>query len=225
VKGLGEVAINRLEEEAVNGPYCSLWDFWRRTHLSREAIENLIHVGAFVFTGLHERELHWQLGTFYQPLNEQTPLALTWRQDGVSLPEMTHNERVIADLVMTGIAVRGRSVDLIADQLHEGMTPSHLVEQLEHGTPVTVGGLVAVRQAPETAKGFVFHTLEDGTGLINIITRPQLVPQYRDIIESSPALIVHGHIERQERAVNVVAERFERIAIVAEAGRRVHSFG
>jgi len=224
VKGLGNVAIKRLEEAAATGPYHSLWDFWRRTRLSRVAIENLIQVGAFMFTGLHERELHWQLGTFYQPLNEQMPLALSWNQDAATLPEMTHSERVIADLAMTGIAVRGRSVDLIADQIHEGMTPSHLVEQLEHGAPVTVGGLVAVRQAPETAKGFVFHTLEDGTGLINIITRPQLVPLYRDIIENAPALIVHGHIERQERAVNVVAERFERIALVADVHKRIHSF-
>jgi hypothetical protein len=74
---------------------------------------------------------------------------------------MTHKERIIADLVLTGIAVRGHSMDLIAEYLNEGIAPSHMVANMEHGTPVTVAGLVAVRQAPETAKGFVFHTLED----------------------------------------------------------------
>jgi error-prone DNA polymerase len=82
-----------------------------------------------------------------------------------------------------------------------------------------------VRQAPETAKGFVFHTLEDYEGLVNIITSPRLVPKYRRLIERAPALIVHGRIERQERSVNVIAERFEALPITSQAERRVHSFG
>jgi error-prone DNA polymerase len=116
-------------------------------------------------------------------------------------------------------------MDLVADQLHEGMTPSHRLDDLKQGDKVTVAGLVAVRQAPETAKGFVFHTLEDYHGLMNVITKPQLIPKFRYLIESAPALIVHGHIERQERSVNIIAERFEKLPIVSDAERRVHSFG
>jgi error-prone DNA polymerase len=225
VKGLGDAAWQRLEEERKGGPYRSLWEFWRRTRLSREAIENLIQVGAFAWTGLHERELLWQLGTFYQPLGAQTPLPLMPAETTPDLQEPRHEERVVADLSFTGIAIRGRSMDLVADQLHEGITPSQMVEQMQVGEKVTVAGLVAVRQAPETAKGFVFHTLEDYGGLINVITRPQLIPKYRHLIESAPALIVHGHIERQERSVNVIAECFEALPIVSAAERRVHSFG
>ena len=73
------------------------------------------------------------------------PLALSWSEHAVPLKEMTHQERVVADLMLTGIAVRGRSMDLVADQLHEGITPGHLVQQLEQGAAVTVAGLVAVR--------------------------------------------------------------------------------
>jgi error-prone DNA polymerase len=116
-------------------------------------------------------------------------------------------------------------MDLVADHLHEGITPSQMVDQMQAGEKVAVAGLVAVRQAPETAKGFVFHTLEDYGGLINVITRPQLIPRYRHLIESALALIVHGHIERQERSVNVIAERFEALPIVSSAERRVHNFG
>ena len=116
-------------------------------------------------------------------------------------------------------------MDLVADRLREGMTPSRRLKDLEAGAKVTVAGLVAVRQAPETAKGFVFHTLEDYHGLMNIITAPRLIPKYRRLIESATALIVHGHIEREERSVNVIAERFEPLAVMAQAERRVHSFG
>jgi DNA polymerase III alpha subunit len=309
MKGLGDAAYERLTQEREHGPYRSLWDFWRRTRLVREPIENLIRAGAFAWTGLHERELLWQLGTFYQPLGDQLPLTygqtgmradehagrraygqieaspprglkppalaidddLHGRQglggvtnapsfqdragvqgtaspDGGCPPSFSYNsqaeqrdsdaqlpppflreptpkERIIADLTLTGIAVRGRSMDLVRDQLHEGITPSHLVNEMEFGERVTIAGLVAVRQAPETAKGFVFHTIEDYHGLMNVITKPRLIPKYRWLIESAPALIVHGHIERQERSVNVIAERFEPLPIVSEAGRRVHSFG
>jgi len=142
-----------------------------------------------------------------------------------ALREPSSKERVVTDLTLTGIAVRGRSMDLVADRLHEGMTPSRRLKDLEAGTKVTVAGLVAVRQAPETAKGFVFHTLEDYHGLVNVITAPRLIPKYRRLIEAAPALIVHGHIEREERSVNVIAERFEALPIVSDAERRVHSFG
>jgi len=225
VKGLAEASYRRLEDERANGEYRSLWDFWRRTRISREAIENLIRVGAFAWTGLHERELLWQLGTFYRPLGAQMPLALMPAETTPALRALSHKERVVTDLTISGIAVRGRSMDLVADQLHEGITPSRLVEQMQAGEKVTVAGLVAVRQAPETAKGFVFHTLEDYDGLVNVITAPGLIPKFRGLIEAAPALIVHGHIERQERSVNVIAERFEALPIISDAERRVHNFG
>ena len=225
VKGLAKAAWDRLEAERENGPYASLWDFWRRTRLGREAIENLIQVGAFAWTGLHERSLLWQLGTFYRPLGAQLPLMLLPAESTPQLPEMTHKERVVTDFLLVGIAVRGRMMDLVREGLHEGITSSNRLEELKQGASVTVAGLVAVRQSPETAKGFVFHTLEDDYGLMNVITAPGLIPKFRQLIESAPALIVHGHIERQERSVNVIAERFEALPVIAYAERRVHNFG
>ncbi len=225
VKGMAAAAYKRLDAERVNGAYRSLWDFWRRTRLPREAIENLIRVGAFAWTNLHERELLWQIGTFYQPLSAQLPLSLQPAESLPHLRELSKEERITTDFLITGIAVRGKSMDLVADQLHEGITPSRLVERMRAGEKVTVAGLVAVRQSPETAKGFVFHTLEDYDGLLNVITAPSLIPKFRRLIEAAPALIVHGHIERQERSVNVIAERFEVLPIISDAERRVHNFG
>jgi error-prone DNA polymerase len=225
LKHLGPAAQQRLDAEHANGPYFSLWDFWRRTRLEREAIEALIQVGAFAWTGLHERELLWQLGTFYQPLNAQMPLALLSLDALPALHEPDKRERIYTDIVLQGITVRGHAMELIDDQMHEGMTPSHRLQDLPAGAKVTVAGLVAVRQAPETAKGFVFHTLEDYHGLMNVITRPSLVPRFRREIEWAPALIVHGHIEREQRSINVIAESFEAMRMSKEAEKRVHSFG
>ena len=143
------------------------------------------------------------------------------------MKEYTHEQRVGIDLLLLGVAVRGLSMDLVRDQLHEGITPSNRLQELKPGDKVSVAGLVAVRQSPETAKGFVFHTLEDYHGLMNVITAPGLVKEkrFRYLIESAPALIVHGHIERQERSVNVIAERFEELRVTRDVEGRVHNFG
>lgn len=225
VKGIGEAWLERLEEASSNA-YASLWDFWRRTQLPREPIERLIRLGAFAWTGLHERQLIWQLGLFYKPLGGQLPLELPYDADMVSLREMSEGDRVREDLGLTegGVVARGHVMDLIA--LHEGVTPSHIVNQMEQGAKVTVAGIVAVRQAPGTAKGFVFHTLEDRYGLINVITNPSLVQRYKHLVAEAGALIVHGHIERQERAISVITERIEapNLAAPLPAGR-THNFG
>ena len=212
--------------DEMSGPYASLWDFWRRARLGREPIEHLIRLGAFAWTGLHERALLWQLGLFYQPLSGQLPLALPYEAELVSLPEMSDGERVREDIVLTegAIATRGHVMDLTS--LHEGVTPSYLAGRLEEGTKVTVAGFVAVRQAPQTAKGVVFHTLEDRYGLVNIITTPNLVRRYKALVAEAGALIVHGHIERQERAVNVITERMEALPLMgAVPAARTHNFG
>ncbi len=219
VRDIGEKIRERLDDEARNGPYDSLWDFWRRARIEADPIERLIRLGGFAFTGLHERDLLWQLGLFYRPLGSQAPLQLPFDADQVSLPEMTHEERIAADLAYTegAIVSRGHLMDLAMAGLHEGITPSHLLDRLEDGAPVTVAGFVAVRQAPETAKGFVFHTLEDHFGLMNIITKPHLAEKYLPIIENASAIIVHGHIEREERAVNVVTECMEELPLPGAA--------
>ena len=169
----------------------------------------------------------WQLGLFYQPLNEQLPLALPYDAEMVPLEEMSHGERIREDVRLTEgvIATRGHIMDLTT--LHEGITPSHIVATLENGAAVTVGGFVAVRQAPGTAKGFVFHTLEDRYGLINVITKPKLVQRFKELVTEAGSLIVHGHIERQERTVNVVTERMELLPLagVRVPSERTHNFG
>jgi error-prone DNA polymerase len=226
----GEAGKPRLRRDGDPGPrdgrYVSLWDFWRRTRIAREQIEHVIRLGGFAWTGLHERELLWQLGLFYQPLSGQLPLALPYDADLVALREMTGRERVTEDLTLTegAIAVRGHIMDLA--RLHEGITPSYLVDQLEDGAKVIVGGFVAVRQAPETAKGFVFHTLEDRYGLINVINAPNIVRKYKQLVAEAGALIVHGHIERQDRAINVVTEHMEALPLAAAVpAARTHNFG
>ena len=135
VKGIGEATRwQRLDEEArATAPYCSLWDFWRRTRLEREPIEHLIRLGAFAWTGLHERELLWQLGLFYQPLGAPAAARAAVRRR----PRRAARDDGRRAHRRPTCAHRGRDRRARAhhgpgaDSLHEGITPSHIVD--EHG--------------------------------------------------------------------------------------------
>jgi len=71
-----------------------------------------------------------------------------------------------------------------------------------------VAGLVITRQRPGTAKGFVFLTLEDETGLVNVIVNPAIYERYRRVIRSSSALIVEGILQKEHGTIDIVAKRF-----------------
>ena len=95
--------------------------------------------------------------------------------------------------------------------------PNHLV--------CRVGGMVITRQRPGTAKGFVFLTLEDETGLINVIVNPAIYERYRRTIRTSPALVIEGTLQLEQGCVDVLAKRFwplETGNVVA--GVRAHNF-
>jgi error-prone DNA polymerase len=77
-----------------------------------------------------------------------------------------------------------------------------------NGKNIKVAGLVIIRQRPGTAKGFVFLTLEDETGLINVVVKPNLVKKCRRAIVSSSILLVKGKLEKHEGIINVIGEEF-----------------
>ena len=95
--------------------------------------------------------------------------------------------------------------------------PNHLV--------CKIGGMVITRQRPGTAKGFVFLTLEDETGLVNVIVNPAVYERNRRVVRSSPALIIEGTLQREQGCVDVLAKRFWPLDTgAAIAGVHAHNF-
>lgn len=86
-----------------------------------------------------------------------------------------------------------------------GMLNSQQLERCPAERQVQVAGLLVVHQAPPTAKGFRFLTLEDEWGLINVIVRPKVYSRYRQIVQAEPLLFVHGKLQREGEVVNVIA--------------------
>ncbi len=207
VRGLGPAALARLEAERACGPYRSLADFCRRTGLPRAAIENLIAIGAFDSFGLARRELLWQLGLLYRPPGPQAALPLSTEQDMVALPPFTPAEELLADYTVSGLSPRYHPIGLVRRRLPPGVASSARLGRLRHGAPARVAGMIVCRQRPPTAKGFVFLTLEDEHGLMNVIVRPAVYARDRRTINGEGLVLVDGAVQRQQGVLNLLAHQ------------------
>jgi len=206
VKEMGEAAIANLEEAQIRAPFSSLGDFYHRTRLSREAIENLILAGALDRFEKRKRQLLWELGILEHSGHDQ--LMLDCPEYQVPLPGMTDFEEVSAEYKVQGLSARLHPMQVIRKSIsRDGVMRSSEILSLFPGTKVRTAGYVVCRQAPRTAKGHVFLTLEDEEGLLNIVLKPQVYQKYRYVVRTETLLVIEGVLQKREGIANVVAER------------------
>jgi error-prone DNA polymerase len=114
-----------------------------------------------------------------------------------------------ADYRVTGMSPVGHPIRHLRESLRaEGVITAAQLERHKDGDWVTVGGLVIVRQRPQTAKGFCFVTIEDETGLVNVVITPKLFEANRRIVVRSPLLVVRGVLQEEQGVLNVRARTF-----------------
>src|SRR5205085_8289747 len=163
----------------------------------------------------HRRDALWQVervarepGPLYEKLEEA---------GGSPLQPMTLNERLNADLRGTGITIGRHPMAHQREWLDTmKVTPAGGLKKMRNGTWVKVAGWVIVRQRPGTAKGFVFLSMEDETGISNIIVTPQLFEKYRLPLANSPFLLIEGVLQHQDYVISVKARRIEPLEMKVE---------
>jgi len=136
------------------------------------------------------------------------------------LPAMTAAEETFADLWATGTYGTHPIEHIRAMLTERRVLPAESLTTAENGRNVMVGGLVTHRQQPGTARGVVFLSLEDETGMANIICPPNVWHRFRKIGVDANALLIHGRVERLDGAVSLLATRLERLRVVAAARSR-----
>ena len=206
VHGLGEAWQTRIVERRGSCPFRNLSDFCRRTHLSRPVVENLIRAGVTdgfcPEQGSARRDLLWQLGGLsYQEegLDIEVPV------EPVALPTLDLGERMGWEYELLGMVPDDHVMSLYRDELAaHGLSESHILAEQPDGQRVRVAGRVVVRQRPSSAKGFVFITLEDETGLVNLVVRPQVYEQYREALRTAALLLVEGRLQREGAVFSVL---------------------
>ena len=127
----------------------------------------------------------------------------------VDLPDLTHGEKLDMEYRALGLSTGQHAMVYYRDWLDDhDILSSAGIERVRHNGTVRVAGLVIVRQAPPTAKGFQFITLEDECGFINVIVRPQVYQRFRRVIRSTPLLVVTGKVQVEQRVLNLIASGF-----------------
>ena len=209
VRNLGDDAARRVvDEREARGAFSGLADLAARTGLRPEQMAMMARAGTLDTFEMPEREMLWQVATLARPRRiagaEQLPLPLD-PAAAPPLPAPDRIDRVIAEYEATGVSTGWHLMTLVRPALPKGTITAQDLKTTRHGTPVTVAGMVVARQRPATAGGIVFLLIEDETGPINVIVRPDLYEAERSLLRADPLLVVHGRLERRDRVVNVLA--------------------
>jgi error-prone DNA polymerase len=205
VKGFGEASLARLMAARRAAPFVDLAHFCRCSRLPRRLVENLILAGAFDRWGLPRRQLLWQLGQIHYQAEEFT---LVFPDEGVDLPPLSALDTLALEHSLLGLSPGEHLLRLYRPALEaQGILGSSALARQPAGQRVRVAGLVVVHQAPPTAKGFHFLTLEDEAGLIDVILRPQIYARQRRLWRNEPLLVVEGLVQRENGLANVLACR------------------
>ena len=214
VHGLHQAAGERVEAARGEGPFRDVADLAGRAGLGRDELERLAHVGALASLGLARRQALWQVS---EVVGRRGPLLAELPPETSSpLYEMTPFEETVADYAGLHLTTGPHLMSYLrAEVERRGVIPMARLGELRDGAPVRVAGAVIVRQRPGTAKGFVFLTLEDETGTVQAILRPDLFREQRSVIVGAPLLLLEGHLQKQDGTLSVKMRRCERLTAPA----------
>jgi error-prone DNA polymerase len=127
----------------------------------------------------------------------------------VQLPFMSPPQHVAEDYRTTSLSLKAHPVAFFREELVKaGAVPCAALKSMRDRRRLSVGGLVLVRQRPGTAKGVVFMTLEDETGIANIVVWRDCFEAHRRLVMSASFLVVHGQLQKEGEVIHLVAERF-----------------
>jgi error-prone DNA polymerase len=211
VRGLGEVQQKRLQAAIDAGPFDDVLAFARRTQLARETLENLAIAGAFAPWYASRREAMWALrGLDEREARGELGALMDVEEPHVDFETPAPRKLAAFDLWSTGVTPSGQVMEHFRAFLDsQNVVPAARLAKLPRNSACRVGGLVITRQRPGTAKGFVFLTLEDETGVVNVIVRPDVYETYRRPIRSSSTLIVDGTLQKESGCVDVLAKKIQ----------------
>jgi error-prone DNA polymerase len=199
------------------GRFRSIEDVVQKTGLRRNELSTLADIGALNAFTNERRSALWQVERAVRPaaeLFERESLGASHPDGRTSSPlsPMNESERLRADYGGTGLTIGRHPMALCRHDLSmRGVLRAADLPQAADGRRVRVAGMVITRQRPGTAKGFVFLTLEDETGISNIIVRPDLFDRERMTVIGQPFLLVDGVLQHQEGVLSVRAERVQGI--------------
>ncbi len=219
----------RAIERARGAGFDSVRDLWLRTKLSPAILERLAQADAFRSVGLDRRKALWAVRALRRA-GDKDDLPLFARvqtpelEPDVALPPMRLGEHVVADYRHLHLSLKAHPASFLRSDLdRRGILRNERLAAIPSGRRVSVAGIVLVRQRPGTAKGVIFMTLEDETGVANAIVWPQIFETYRPIVLGARLVSVSGKLQNESGVIHVVADRLDDLTpllqrLAADAG-------
>jgi error-prone DNA polymerase len=235
VRGLGSAAREKLEKALADGPFADIADFVRRSGVDQGAVRSLCEAGAFDRMVADHPPNQRRRVALWRALDAMRgaagPLAPRPQAPGprpqTPFPPMTRIELTDADYRMTGLSLNGHPMKHLRTILSPNAirTADDLLRNGRDGERVAHAGLVIVRQRPGTAKGFVFLSMEDETGILNVVVTPKRFERQALLISNSPLLLIRGTLQVEHGVVNLRGETFHALqADAGEAWAKSHDF-
>jgi error-prone DNA polymerase len=195
-------------------PFRHTHDLWMRARVRLATLEKLAAADAFRSLGLDRRQALWEV----KALGASEPLPLfSWsetREAGlepeVALPEMPLSEHVVNDYQTLRLSLKAHPMSFL--RAHFAQKRVRSCEELrsaKDGAWVSVAGVVLVRQRPGSAKGVVFMTIEDETGIANSVVWPKTLERFRKVVMGARLIVIHGRVQRHEDIIHVVSAKLE----------------
>lgn len=209
IKGLRQEDLDILIKTR-KAPYKDIPSIWY-AGVSQAGLEKLADADAFRSLGIDRRQALWEVAAL-----ADRPAALFIGQENeaiiepkVPLPKMTDAEHVVADYATASLSLKAHPVSFVREKLRQlKITPNDDLTKLRDGAPIKVAGLVLVRQRPGTAGGVCFMTLEDETGVSNLVVFKSLFEKYRKEILQSKLLMAEGRLQREGEVIHIIVKHF-----------------
>ena len=208
-------------------PYSSVHDLWRRGRVRPTTLERLAAADTFRSVGLDRRQALWEVKALGAP--EPLPL-FAWsdtremgEEPAVELPLMPLGEHVVNDYQTLRLSLKAHPMNLLRSGfMAERVMACGDLRTLENGARAAVAGLVLVRQRPGSAKGVVFMTIEDETGIANAVVWPKTLERFRKVVMTARLILIRGRIQRHEDIIHIVSaelvDRSDRLGHLSERG-------
>ncbi|TCP35939.1 error-prone DNA polymerase [Sphingomonas sp. BK235] len=206
IHGLSGEDAGRILTARAQAPFRSIEDLWRRSGVPLATLEKLARADAFHALGLDRRQALWAI----RGLGE-TPLPLLAgierREEPVTLARLTQGREVVEDYRATQMSLRAHPLEFLRPRLDDARVTRCGDLAGKHGKLVEVAGIILVRQRPGSAKGVLFITIEDETGVANGILWPDRFEAQRRTVMSSAMVSLKGRVQQEGAVIHVIVDR------------------
>ncbi len=217
VKGLHQDEAERVTDAVRRrGGFNSIEDLWRESGVRVATLRRLASADAYLSMGLDRQQAMWQIRALRDeklPIFDQIERKRAKRGERIALPAIPAQRQVVHDYASVGLSLKAHPVSFLREQLDAaGVTKTEALAneaEWKNGDRISVAGVTLVRQRPATASGMVFITIEDETGVANLILRPKIYARDRKAARHGVILLAHGHIERQGSVIHVLTHHVE----------------